>query len=246
MGFDGKSLDDYIDVAQRLADFRQQYPEGSLQPANPADPWTQAIVTGIAKNGQEVTATFIVYTAAAYRHPADPRPGIGVAWEVFPGRTPYTAGSELMNAETSAWGRAILAVLASDSKRGVASREEVRNRGAEADDPPRAWLIPPEVNPDGSATRAEMVRMTHGPVPGSERLKATPPDDPWYGDSPEAQPGSVTPEQMTRMVVAFNDAGLKDRDARLERVREITGRQVGSSKDLSFLEAVRVLKEVGK
>jgi hypothetical protein len=29
------------------------------------------------------------------------RPGIGMAWEPFPGRTPYTKASELMNAETS-------------------------------------------------------------------------------------------------------------------------------------------------
>jgi len=45
-----------------------------------------------------------------------------------PGLTPYTRNSEVMVAETSAWGRAIVAALAGDTKRGVASKEEVLNR----------------------------------------------------------------------------------------------------------------------
>jgi hypothetical protein len=133
MAFDSKGLNDYIDVAQRIADFRERYPDGSLQPADPATPFEVREIKGVAKDGKDFTATFIVYTAAAYRTPHDERPGVGVAWEVFPGRTPYTLGSELMNAETSAWGRAIVAALASDSRRGVSSREEVRNRVAERD-----------------------------------------------------------------------------------------------------------------
>jgi hypothetical protein len=147
MAFSERSLDDYVDVAQRIADFRALYPSGSLQPADPARPWEQAVVSGVTKNGEPFTATMIVYTAAAYRTPEDIRPGIGVAWEVFPGRTPYTLGSELMNAETSAWGRAIVAVLASDSKRGVASRQEVEARRAEREDG-----LP--TNQDGSLSRS--------------------------------------------------------------------------------------------
>ena len=142
MAFDSKGLDDYVDVAQRIADFRQQYPHGSLQPLDPAHPWEQAVVNGVSKDGKPYAMTMIVYVAAAYRTPEDPRPGIGVAWEPFPGRTPYTLGSELMNAETSAWGRAIIAALASDSKRGVSSREEVRNRAAEREPEP-----PPKATP---------------------------------------------------------------------------------------------------
>ena len=148
MAFSERSLDDYVDVAQRIADFREQYPTGSLQPADPAKPWEQAIVQGVTRGGEPFTATMIVYTAAAYRTPGDPRPGIGCAWEVFPGRTPYTLGSELMNAETSAWGRAIVAVLASDSKAGVASRQEVKARRAEREDG-----LP--TNADGSLSRSQ-------------------------------------------------------------------------------------------
>ena len=147
MAFSERSLDDYVDVAQRIADFREQYPHGSLQPADLRKPWEQAIVSGYRKDGTETTQTFIVYTAAAYRTPDDARPGIGIAWEIWPGRTPYTLGSELMNAETSAWGRAIIAVLASDSKAGVASRQEVKARRAEREDG-----LP--VNADGSLSRS--------------------------------------------------------------------------------------------
>jgi hypothetical protein len=134
MAFSERSLDDYVDVAQRIADFRALYPSGSLQPADPAEPFRLVQAQGTEKNGDVTQQTFVVVVAAAYRTPDDDRPGIGMAWEVFPGRTPYTRGSELMNAETSAWGRAIVAVLASDSKRGVASRQEVEARRAERED----------------------------------------------------------------------------------------------------------------
>lgn len=135
MAFDSKGLDDYIDVAQRIVDFRGKHPEGSLQPVNPAQPFEIRELVGTDKNGKEQRGTFIIYTAAAYRSPDDPRPGIGCAYEVFPGRTPYTAGSELQNAETAAWGRAIVAALGADAKAGIASQQEVRNRQAERNEP---------------------------------------------------------------------------------------------------------------
>ncbi|MGH7743330.1 MAG: hypothetical protein ACREQ5_00710 [Candidatus Dormibacteria bacterium] len=115
---------DYIDVATRIAEFREKYPNGALQPADASVPYR------IETIGDQV---YIAVVAAAYRTPDDPRPGIGMAYEQFPGRTPYTRGSELQNAETSAWGRAIVAALVSDTKKGIASAEEVRNRQAERD-----------------------------------------------------------------------------------------------------------------
>ena len=145
MAFDSKGLDDYIDVAQRISEFRVKHPEGSLQPLNPAQPFEIRELAGTDKNGKEVRGTFIIYTAAAYRSPDDPRPGIGCAYEVFPGRTPYTAGSELQNAETAAWGRAIVAALGGDARAGVASKQEVRNHQAERDDPPPGQVARPAV-----------------------------------------------------------------------------------------------------
>ncbi len=107
--------DDYVDVAERIRIFREKYPDGSLRPARLEEPFTV-----VACGGQ----MFVAYTAAAYRTPDDPCPGIGSAWKLVPGPTPFTKGSELMNAETSAWGRAIVAALAADTKK-VASRDEI-------------------------------------------------------------------------------------------------------------------------
>lgn len=132
---DKKFAEGYIDVATRIAEIRgtadRQYPEGSFQPFDPANPYRIEVVEG---------QTYIVYVAAFYRTPDDPRPGVGSAWEAVPGKTPYTRGSELQNAETSAWGRALVATLAADTKRGIASHEEVRNR--QADNDPMQQLPP--------------------------------------------------------------------------------------------------------
>lgn len=107
----GPALDDYVEVNERIAAFYAKHPHGSLQ-----SEWEVTTV------GEQ---TLIVVTAFAYRDPYDARPGIGTAWEPFPGRTPFTKGSELMVGETSAWGRAI-AALGFKVKRSVASAEEVR------------------------------------------------------------------------------------------------------------------------
>lgn len=116
-----KLPDDYVTVAERIALFIAKYPDGSLDFS-----WEYQEL-----NGQPL----IVGTARAYRSPEDPRPGIGSAWELLPGRTPYTRGSELMNLETSCWGRAIVA-LGIGAKRGVASAEEIH--AAREESPARA------------------------------------------------------------------------------------------------------------
>jgi hypothetical protein len=103
------NLDDYVDVATRLAIFREKFPTGSLQ--------------------SEVTLMNdgVLCKAYAYRSPDDVYPGVGHSFLKIPGTTPYTKDSEVENAETSAWGRAMVAALAVDAKR-VASADEVRNK----------------------------------------------------------------------------------------------------------------------
>lgn len=118
--------EDYVDVAERLRLFKAAFPQGCLRPANPEQPFTIQEIGG---------REFIVYVAAAYRSPDDPMPAIAVAAEPAVGKTNFTRDSEVMNAETSAWGRAILAALAADSKK-VASLDEVRNRRADQDGRP--------------------------------------------------------------------------------------------------------------
>lgn len=112
------SMDGYVDVAERIRQLREKHPEAVLRPYNPAEPFK---VMNIGNR------EFIVYTAACYRTPDDPMPAVAVAAEPAVGKTNYTRDSEVMNAETSAWGRAIVACLAADTQK-VASLDEVRNR----------------------------------------------------------------------------------------------------------------------
>ena len=98
---------DYVPVSERIGEFYAAYPHGSIQ--------SEIIELGENR---------VTVKAYAYRQPDDPRPGIGHSSCVVPGSTPYTKGSEIENAETSAWGRAI-AALGFEVKRGIASSEEV-------------------------------------------------------------------------------------------------------------------------
>jgi hypothetical protein len=74
-----------------------------------------------------------------WRHYDDPVPaGHGTSWMYLPGKSTFTAGSEIENTETSAVGRAIgmLGILIMD---GMASRQEVQNK----QDEPRPQLERP-------------------------------------------------------------------------------------------------------
>lgn len=113
---------DYIDVATRIVEFREKYPEGSLTRVSPDG---TLVPVEFREFGNKA---WTVYTAFAYRSPEDKLPGVGTAWEPVPGPTNFTRDSELQNAETAAWGRAMVAALAVDTRKGVASSEEVRNR----------------------------------------------------------------------------------------------------------------------
>jgi hypothetical protein len=108
-------MKDYVPVNERIGAFLAKHPDGSLQ---------SELV--------ELSDSRVVMRAYAYRSPDDPRPGIGYSSLEIPGRTPYTRGSEVENAETSAWGRAI-AALGFEVKRGIASAEEVRNKSEDRD-----------------------------------------------------------------------------------------------------------------
>jgi len=104
---------DYVEVNERIIEFRDKHPDGSLQ---------AEIV--------ELREDLVIVKAYAYRTPDDTCPGTGLASEPIPGKTNFTRDSELMNAETSAWGRALIAVGAADAKRGITSANEARNRAA--------------------------------------------------------------------------------------------------------------------
>lgn len=110
-------LSDYNTVPERLAEAKLIYPDGRFQ-------------SRIVELPEAFAAQFVAVEAKFYRNELDTVPAVGLAWESVPGKTPYTRDSELMNAETSAWGRALVAALAADAKKGIASREEIEARQA--------------------------------------------------------------------------------------------------------------------
>lgn len=124
--FNPDSLSSYIEVKDRLPEFFAKYPEGSLT-------GSYELVT---MNGNAA----VIYTAKAYRSPTDPCPAVGTAYEAIPGATKFTRGSEIQNAETAAWGRAMIATGAVSAQHGIASADEIRARKEYESAPPTAEL----------------------------------------------------------------------------------------------------------
>jgi hypothetical protein len=126
MAFD---ISNYTTVAEKVAEFYSKYPEGSIQfefmgvmPGDPEKIW------GVAR---------------AYRTPDDLLPGVGTASEFIKGKSPYTAGSEIQNLETSCWGRACSSLNVGNSK-GLSSKEEIigsRERQAPGPAKPREVAV---------------------------------------------------------------------------------------------------------
>jgi len=199
---------DYIDVASRIKTFREKHPEGCLRPVDPAEP-VKIITVG--------DRTYLQYVAAAYRTPEDPAPGIGIAWEAFPGRTPFTKDSEAMVAETSAWGRAIVAVLAADTKHGVASAEEVQAAKGRSSAP-----TPAETDPyDGKWL----------------------PDGDDNAEGGLADFGSpATAKQVQRIAILRKQLPNLTEDAYRSRLQEVYG--VDSAKDLTKAQASKLVKQL--
>ena len=153
MSFD---LDGYIDVAARLQILKDMYPEASLQPMNAEKPYA------IERIGDK---TYIVVVAACYRDPMDARPGVGMAWQEIPGKG-FTAGSELMVAETSAWGRAIVAAIQTATKR-IASKQEVKAAQMTTDEGLDA-------NGTTAWQRAHMAQAKREPIPVANAIDELP------------------------------------------------------------------------
>ena len=122
----------YTEVSERMKIARELWPESIFRPVDPLNPYQIVTIKDLS---------YVVFSAALYRDPEDLLPAIGTAWEEIPGRTPYTKGSELMNAETSAWGRACIAAGIPSKK--IASFEEVRNRQETKEKPSTVSPVPP-------------------------------------------------------------------------------------------------------
>jgi hypothetical protein len=135
-------LDNYIDVAARHRMALEKHPDLRV---------IEGPVEVVTVDGQ----THIAVTMTVYRDPDDPLPCTATAWEPFPGKTPYTRGSEMMNASTSALGRA-LGLMGFGIGKSIASRDEVANR-QEPDRPtdtPRKPSEPRKPSPSTDGTKA--------------------------------------------------------------------------------------------
>ena len=104
-------LSGYVPVNERLKAALEKYPQMSI----------------IAEPPVVVSIGGVEHIASTVRLSGDCPDIQASAWEPFPGTTPYTRGSEAMNAETSALGRA-LGFLGFGLDKAIASAEDVANR----------------------------------------------------------------------------------------------------------------------
>lgn len=150
------ALADYVTVPQRIAQFYELFGQGRLV--------TGEVRTEMGPDGKPR----VIVSAAAYRTPDDPLPGIGWSWMELPGTTSFTRGSELENTETSAWGRAI-AALGILVDRSVASANEVATK--KGDKPEARESVKsgePEYVGPWAGTGKVIIRKT-GPADGNIR-----------------------------------------------------------------------------
>lgn len=133
-------LNDYVDVATRLRQAHERWPELRVEEALP-----ELVTVG--------DRTFVQATVTVYRTPDDPRPTSATVWEPFPGLTTFSKNSEVPVGMTSALGRA-LAYMGLEVRKSIASRDEVAARRPE---PPRASQSAPTDEPAPSTPNASPV-----------------------------------------------------------------------------------------
>lgn len=118
----GDKLDGYVPVSERVDKFYQKHPEGR-------------ILTTVVEHDRE--AGFIMFRAEVYRNPEDTMPAAtGHAYE-YKDAGYVQKSSYIETGETSAIGRA-LAFLNFETKRGIASREEIEKAVRAREDEPLA------------------------------------------------------------------------------------------------------------
>ena len=156
MSFD---LSNYTTVNERILTFYAQHPQGIIS-------------THPAKTVELGNQVFISVMAEVYITPDAP-PVLAEAWEVYPGKTPYTRDSEMMNAATSAIGRALMQ-LGIGIDKAAASADEVQNRvqgrDQEAVQGEKEWRgkKPPHAQKATEKQVAAVKRMM-GTIPAADR-----------------------------------------------------------------------------
>lgn len=186
---------DYVSVAERLQEFLDKYPEGSLQ-----------FEVVEYRTFPEPVGAVVIGKATAFRVPGDPSPGVGWAQESVPGKTNFTRHSEIQNLETSAWGRA-MAALGIATKKGIASREEVR-RARAMDRAPVSREQEQQEMREAYAETAPVTRVTPSRVSPDD-----PTNDP-YQTSPSPVGPAATKGQVQVLSIRLKEAGHRTPEER--------------------------------
>jgi hypothetical protein len=207
------SREDYIEVSERIQKFYERYPDGSLQGS-----WQWL----------DDSHTVIVYRAEAYRTADDIRPGVGFASEPYPGTSNFTRNSEMMNAETSAWGRAI-ASLGIAVHRGIASAQEVRaaQRGTDVTPVKRVTVTEPD---DPWYTGTQAPHLDEGPSAGQMTY---------------AKKEPATDKQLKMIIMKLKGMGIISPDTILQYVNAVLAEngleQVAGSSAMTKYDASKVI-----
>jgi len=214
MSFD---LSNYVDVPTRIRQLRAKHPDAVLRPANPAEPFRIMDIGG---------REFIIYTAACYRTPDDPMPAIACAAEPVIGASSFTRNSEVMNAETSAWGRAIMAALAVDEPH-IASKEEVQNRRS-----------------DEQASIAEQVVRDVFPdaAPASSTHPAARKPQPEQRPDGSRKLAAVASEKQQNLIKKLSRERNIEHPS--QHAADVLGRQIDSLASLTTKEASKVIESL--
>ena len=94
-----------------------------------------------------------------------------------------------------------------------------------------------------SRTKPQPAPMPEPSMDAIEAAPATPEPSPEPDVEPEPETGeAITPAQSKALHASFGEAGIKDRDARLDYCRQLIGRELSTSSDLTRAEASRVIE----
>lgn len=133
-------LDGYITVDERVKEFQAEYPEGRIY------------VKVKVESGR------VLAEAEVTRWPGDINSAWGHGSCLFPGETPYTYGSEVENAETSAIGRALFFLGFSKGK-AIASAQEVKQNSEAITDKAADHLLEVVSKKDAKAVKLALAEV---------------------------------------------------------------------------------------
>lgn len=228
----GDKLDGYVPVSERVDKFYQKHPEGR-------------ILTSVIEHDRE--AGFIMFRAEVYRNPDDTMPAAtGHAYE-YKDAGYVQKSSYIETGETSAIGRA-LAFLNFETKRGIASREEVekaerhRTRAEAPQQQPRDDVRNEprpeprrEVREDVAPVAPRAIEVVAAAAPA-----VAPPNVASIAASRADAP--ATDEQKEEMLTLLSELRPGDRRAQRTLLAEHTGKQ--SRDDLTRAEAARFVEDL--